>query len=175
MITALESLRRAFDGERHPNSEHFGEVPQVALNIGRIRGGSAVNVVPGRCELEISARILPGMEIAPILERIRRAVAEALNDRTFGLEENHDSPPFLLADDHDLYRGLCEILGQRRTVSASYATDAGWLQKGGFDCLLWGPGSIEVAHRPNEWMPRDEYRRGGELLEEVIDRFCGTR
>ena len=36
-----------------------------------------------------------------------------------------------------------------------FATDAGWLQRAGFECVLFGPGSIEVAHRPNEFLPVD--------------------
>ncbi len=172
-ILALADLRRALEGEPCPHAEHFPEVPYVALNVGVVRGGVAVNVVPDRCEIRLSFRVLPGMDSGPIAERVRQAAAEALAGEDFSCREAHASPPVLLAEDHDLYQGLCALFGQERTVSASYATDAGWLQHGGYDCLLWGPGTIEVAHRPNEFMPRDEYRRGGELLARVVDRFCG--
>jgi acetylornithine deacetylase len=172
-ITALATLRRELESEPCPNAEHFPEVPYVALNVGLVRGGAAVNVVPDRCRIWLGFRVLPGMGSRPVAERVRAAVAEALAGEDFDVEELDEAPPFLLAEDHDLHRGLCRLLGQDRTVSASYATDAGWLQRGGFDCLLWGPGSIAVAHRPNEFMPRAEYRRGGELLKRVVDRFCG--
>ena len=79
----------------------------------------------------------------------------------------------LLADDSDLYVDLCRILGQSETVSASYATDAGWLQQCGLECLLWGPGTIEVAHRPNESMPKDEYRRASEILGHSYHHLFG--
>ncbi len=172
-IAALADLRLALEGEPCPQAEHFPEVPYVALNVGLVRGGAAVNVIPDRCEISLGFRVLPGMDWRPVAERVRTAAAAALAGEDFDCEELDASPPFLLAADHDLYRGLCRILGQRRTVSASYATDAGWLQQGGFDCLLWGPGTIEVAHRPNESMPRAELRRGGELLARVVERFCG--
>ncbi len=171
-ISALAELRRTLEDEPCPQAEHFPEVPYVALNVGIVRGGVAVNVVPDRCEIRLSFRVLPGMDSRPIAERVRAAAAEALSGEDFSCREAHASPPVLLAEDHELYRGLCRILGQERTVSASYATDAGWLQHGGFDCLLWGPGTIEVAHRPNEFMPRDEYRRGANLLAQVVERFC---
>lgn len=41
------------------------------------------------------------------------------------------------------------------------------------DCAVWGPGSIEVAHKPNEFMPVAEYARGRELLECAVREFCG--
>ena len=49
---------------------------------------------------------------------------------------------------------------------------ARWLQRAGFSCVLFGPGSIEVAHRPNEFLPVAEFRRAGEVLDELIDRNC---
>ena len=54
VITALAELRRALESEPCPNAEHFGEVPYAALNIGRIRGGTAINIVPDRCRLAVS-------------------------------------------------------------------------------------------------------------------------
>jgi acetylornithine deacetylase len=63
-------------------------------------------------------------------------------------------------------------MAQHDTESVSYATDAGWLQTMGFECVIWGPGSIEVAHKPNESMPVDEFQRGAALLEDVIREHC---
>ena len=53
-----------------------------------------------------------------------------------------------------------------------FATDAGWLQGAGFQCVLFGPGSIEVAHRANEFMPAEEFRRAGDVLDGLIHRRC---
>jgi acetylornithine deacetylase len=54
-----------------------------------------------------------------------------------------------------------------------FATDAGWLQRAGFESVLFGPGSIEVAHRANEFLPIDEFQRGGRVLDGLIQRSCG--
>ena len=116
----------------------------------------------------------PEMGGEPILERVMSAVAAALDGSPYRFEGQDRVPCFLLEEDNDLYRDLSAMLGQSETLSASYGTDAGWLQQGGFDCLVWAPGSIEVAHRANEVMPRDEFARGGELLGRVVERFCGA-
>ncbi len=173
-VTALAELRRTLEAESWPNAEHFPEVPHMAFNIGVIRGGIAENIVPDHCEIQIAFRPLPGMESKPIEERARAAVAAVLDGEDYDFEVRHEAPPMLLAADSDLYVDLCHILGQSETVSASYATDGGWLEKAGFDCLLWGPGTIEVAHRPNESMPKEEYRRGSEILGRVVEHFCGA-
>lgn len=172
-VTALADLRLELESEPCPNAVYFAEVPHVAFNVGRIRGGTADNIVPDRCEIDVAFRPLPGMESRPIVERARAAVAAALGGGDHVFEAVHEAPPMLLAADSGLYVDLCRILGQSETVSASYATDAGWLQQGGFDCLLWGPGTIEVAHRPNESMPKEEYRRAGEILGRMVEHFCG--
>jgi acetylornithine deacetylase len=39
--------------------------------------------------------------------------------------------------------------------------------------VLFGPGSIDVAHKPNEWLPRDEFDRAAGMLRQVVERFCG--
>jgi acetylornithine deacetylase len=59
-----------------------------------------------------------------------------------------------------------------RPESVSFASDAGWLQSLGIECLLFGPGAIEVAHRPNEFTPKEEFHRAGGILRELIARFC---
>ncbi len=90
----------------------------------------------------------------------------------FDFERLEESPPLLLDEANDLYATVADLVGQEETVSVSYATDGGWLASAGYDCLIWGPGDIAVAHKPNEWMPKAEYARASELLEQVVERFC---
>jgi acetylornithine deacetylase len=75
-------------------------------------------------------------------------------------------------EDAPIHRELCDVVHQHGEHSVMYATDAGWLQDAGFHCVLFGPGSIEVAHRPNEFMPADEFRRAGGLLDALVRRRC---
>ena len=173
-VAALSRLRRALESETPANGEFFPEVPFVALNVARIHGGTAVNIVPDRCVIDVGFRILPGMRSQPIAERIRAVVADAVGDEPFTISNVEESPPLLLAEDNDLYRSLCRTVDQRETVSVSYATDGGWFHTAGYDCLIWGPGTIEVAHKPNESMPKAEYHLASRLLAGVVEQFCGA-
>ncbi len=171
-VGGVADLRRALEREAHPQGEYFPEVPFVALNVAQIMGGAAVNIVPDQCIIDIGIRVLPGMTAGPIAERLRLAIAAAVGNHEFELGDIEESPPMLLDEANDLYTALCQRLGQNGTVSASYATDAGWFQTAGFECLLWGPGTIEVAHKPNESIPKNELARASELLTGFVDQFC---
>lgn len=173
-LVALGTLRRELEGESCPNAEHFPTVPFVALNLARLRAGSAINIIPERAELDLGFRVLPGMQAETLRQRIETLLGEVLKDEEWKLELINQSPPMLLAEDHDLTRRLYRVMDQETTVSASYATDAGWLSESGFDCLLWGPGTIEVAHRPNESIPKNELGRASTLLAGVVEQVCGV-
>jgi acetylornithine deacetylase len=171
-ITALAALRAGMETERPAHGEHFPEVPYPALNIGLVRGGSAVNVIPDRCVIQISIRLLPGMKAEDMTERVRAAVTTALPGDPFELTALGESPAMMLEEAAPLHRELCGLMGQRGTESVAFATDAGWLQTAGFHCVVWGPGSIEVAHRPNEFLPLAEFERAATLLDEIVHRRC---
>lgn len=170
-ITALAELRRVMETERPPGADAFPEVPFAALNVGMVAGGSAANVIPGHCELILGIRLLPGMAVAAMTERVREAVERAVNE-PFTLDCLGESPAMLLDAGAPIHRALCEATGQHDVHSVMFATDAGWLQRGGFECVLYGPGSIEVAHRPNEFLPVAEFRRAGEVLDGLIRQSC---
>jgi acetylornithine deacetylase len=164
LLDALVALRSELEGER-AHEDLFPDAPHVPLNIATIRGGTAVNIVPDRCEIEIGIRLLPGMSGEAMLERVRRAIGTAQ------LEVLSNSPPMLLDRSSALYEAVRPYAAPG-PESVSFASDAGWLQTLGIDCLLFGPGAIEVAHRANEFIPKDEFHRSGGILRELIARFC---
>lgn len=172
VILALTRLRRELEGEAVPNRELFPEVPFVPLNVGIVHGGSAINVVPDRCVVELGVRPLPGLASEELIERVSRAVREAARPFEPEIEVLSDSPPLLLDEASPIHRHLCALVGQNAGSSVSFATDAGWLQRLGLDCAIFGPGSIEVAHKPNEFLPKDEFAAARGLLERTIHHFC---
>ena len=173
-IIALTTLRRVMETERLPNAEVFTAVPFVALNIGTVNGGVAANVIPDRCELQLGIRLLPGMTAEAMTNRVVAAVREGGND-TVSTEVVSESPPMMLDSGAPIVRILCETADQHTTESVMFASDAGWFQRVGFDCVLFGPGSIEVAHRANEFIPVDQFHRAGDILDRLIRRSCGPR
>jgi acetylornithine deacetylase len=78
----------------------------------------------------------------------------------------------MLDPDRPIVQSMCQAARQNGTHTVMFATDAGWLQRGGFECVLFGPGSIEVAHKPNESLSAEEFRRGGAILDALIAQRC---
>jgi acetylornithine deacetylase len=165
-IEGLARLRGELERERPPHSEHFPDVPYVALNVATIHGGSAVNIVPDHCEIDVGVRLLPGMESRGTVDRIRSAIGGA------DCEVLSESPPFLLDESAPICREMYAMQQQTETRSVNFASDAGWFQTVGIDCVLFGPGSIEVAHRPNEFVPKSDLADAPRLLDQAIEIFC---
>ncbi|HKO59491.1 MAG TPA: acetylornithine deacetylase [Thermoanaerobaculia bacterium] len=165
VLDGLAALRRELEAEPTEHAELFADAPYVPLNIATIRGGTAVNIVPDRCEIGVGIRLLPGMSSDEMLQRVQRAVGEA------AIEVLGNSPPLLTARDSELYQAVLPY-AKNGVESVSFASDAGWLQTMGVECVLFGPGAIEVAHKPNEFTPKDEFHRAGGILRELIARFC---
>jgi acetylornithine deacetylase len=135
------------------------KTPHGTMQTGVIHGGTAPNIVAKDCEFIFDCRTLPQgnsdelirqvQEYAETLKvEMRKISAEA--DITF--ETISNSAP--LATDKDAaitYLGTSlarnNILGR-----VSFATDAGWLNRAGIPCVVIGPGDIDVAHKPNEFI-----------------------
>ncbi len=166
ILVALAALEEELAAERPAYGEYFGEIPFPTLNVGTIAGGTAINVVPERCVIELGLRLLPGMSSGEMVERVRRAVARAVGDAV--VEEIGDSPPMVLDERAPIHRHLSTQLRQPDTRAVSFTTDASWLQRMGVECVICGPGSIEVAHKPNEYLAVAEFERAGELLTTLV-------
>jgi acetylornithine deacetylase len=122
--------------------------------------------------LDLGLRLLPGMTTEETIERVRATVQEAVSPVPFELAVLGETPPMIVAENAPIVRLLAGELGQTGTGSAPFGTDGGWLSRLGLDCVIWGPGSIEVAHKPNESLSVAEFIRAGELLTRVIHRAC---
>ena len=172
LVEALSDLRRELETEQPPNCEFFPEVPFVALNVGTVTGGTAANIIPDRCEVGCTVRTLPGMQTDSMIDQVRGVVQRALEGVDFEFAVTNQTPPMLLREQTDIYQMLTAEVKQTETRSASYATDAGWMQSIGMECAIIGPGNIGVAHRPNESLPIAEFEQCTGLLERAIKHFC---
>jgi len=173
LIVVLAALGRELLDERWPSSASFRETPGPSLNVARVEGGTAINVVPERCVVDVGVRLLPGMNAGAVAAQLQEAAEAAA-----GVPEDMPdwellsvSHPMELAADAPLFRDLCALAGGSGDA-ADYATDAGWLQKMGMECVLFGPGSIRVAHKPDEHVPIADLAAARGVLERLIASRC---
>ncbi|MCZ6493817.1 MAG: M20/M25/M40 family metallo-hydrolase [Planctomycetota bacterium] len=129
-------------------------------------------IVTDRCVVDLGIRPLPGMNPQAMIEWIKDTVAKSDPHGNINVEVLNVNPPLSLEETAPIYAALSGLLSQTQSYAVSYASDAGVLQAMGLQCVLFGPGSIEVAHRPNEYVPIDEFNRARSIIERLVARFC---
>ncbi|MFP3977079.1 MULTISPECIES: acetylornithine deacetylase [Marinobacter] len=167
----LLALRTDWQAQyRNPNFE----VQVPTLNLGCIHGGDNPNRICARCELHFDLRPLPGMSMEnlrqDILHRLR-PMAER-RELTMEFEPLFDGvPPFETPADAALVKA-CEALTGHTAHAVAFATEAPWLQKLGMETLVLGPGSIDQAHQPDEFIEMSQLEPTVKILQGLIRQFC---
>lgn len=168
---------RAADGECDPRFDP----PVTTFNVGQMRGRRAINTIPGAAELSWDFRCLPSVEPARVRadidrlwrEEASRAGSLGASRSTARTEVLADVPP--LAPEPD---GAAERMVRRLTSSASagivaFGTEAGFFQAAGISSVVCGPGSIEQAHRADEYIAVAQFEAGQRFMAE-LGRMCSA-
>src|SRR5690606_29664547 len=150
------------------------EVPVPTLNLGHIHGGDNPNRICGHCELQFDLRPLPGMRVAELRELIDRRL-DPIREMT-GTEIRCDAliggvEPFEEAIDSPLVQAVERLTGHQ-AQSVACATEAAFMQQLGMQTLVFGPGSIDQAHQPDEFIPLDQIEPAVDALAKLIEQFC---
>ncbi|MEN0061715.1 MAG: acetylornithine deacetylase [Myxococcota bacterium] len=149
------------------------ERPWVAVNVATITGGSAINIVPDRCVVEIGYRPLPGTEPDAVWHRLEAALA-ALPHLDLTTELVRVTPSMLTRSDAELIGELLPFAASGHCGAAGFATDGANLAKLGCAPIVFGPGSIDVAHQADEYVPLADLVRGVDIVKTLIRRRCGS-
>lgn len=168
-IGALLDLRRELQA-RYDNP--LFAVSQPTMNLGCIHGGDNTNRICGDCRLDFELRPLPGMNLDDIQAEIERRVYPLRESD--GVEvrlEHFKVPPFATPANSELLK-LCEQLTEHRPEAVSFATEAPYLADLGMEVVVMGPGNIEQAHQPDEFLELNSIEPSIGTLEALIRHFC---
>ena len=151
-------------------------VPYTTMQTGLIRGGLASNIVPKDCVFDFEARTMPGTDASHLLREVESYAAKLLPEM-LSVEPNAKiafeqlaSAPGLSTNEHEAIVKLAIALSRNKTSSAvSYGTEAGLFQNAGIPTVVCGPGSIEQAHRPNEFVPLEQVAQCEAFLLRLLD------
>lgn len=149
----------------------------ATLTIGQVQGGTAVNILARECRFAFDLRTIPGQDPEAILAPFLQACAEAdasLRARFSGagveVVRRSLTPSFAPEQNgaaETLARRLAGDNGPVRAVP--YAAEAGQFQQAGFSTIICGPGSIEQAHQPDEYIEIAQMQRGAAFMLRLID------
>ncbi|GGO77977.1 acetylornithine deacetylase [Marinobacterium nitratireducens] len=167
----LIAFRRELQ-QQYRQSDFAVAVP--TLNLGCIHGGDNPNRICGRCELEFDLRPLPGMSIDVLREAIHKRLAPL--QQPYGVQIEVEAlfpgiPSFQNERNSDLVR-TAERLTGHNAQAVAFGTEAPFLKDLGMDTIVMGPGHIEQAHQPDEYLGFDQIKPTVAILEQLIQKYC---
>lgn len=171
VMNELISLRTELQSQ-YRNAGFAVQTP--TLNLGCIHGGDGANRICGDCELHFDLRLLPGMDNdevrAAIQQRLVPIAERSGTDIVLSsLFEGVD--PFGENEHADLVK-ICEQLTGNKSESVAFATEAPFMQQLGMQTVVLGPGSINQAHQPDEFIPLDQIEPAVKILRGLIEKYC---
>lgn len=151
-------------------------VPYSTLSVGTIHGGTATNIVPNLCEFTFDYRNLPHMTQDDVLEPIQAKIAE-LNaqmqarapETGIELMQEESVPAMTDNDSAELQSLIAALTGDDERHKVAYATEGGQFTNAGIPTIICGPGSIEQAHKADEYVELNEIVRCDGFLQKLLN------
>jgi acetylornithine deacetylase len=153
--------------------------PHTTVTVNTIRGGTAINILAAACEFGWDVRALPGEDAGATRESLVRFASKRLAELeaegkhcTVSSKVLADVPPLEARD------GAAEALAHaasgtaHESTTVPFATEGGQFQRAGWSTVVCGPGSIEQAHKPDEFIERAQLEACEVFLDRAIARQC---
>ncbi len=176
----ITHLRHFADEMRQhgPFDEHF-DVPFTSLSTNMIQGGNAHNTIPEWCEFIFEFRHLPQVEPTAIQNKIEALIQNELlpaiwresADAAIVLERTGGVAAFEANEAALITRLARQISGDKQISKVAYATEAGLFEDANIPTIVCGPGSIEQAHRPNEFVAVEQLKQCETFLRKIVKQF----
>jgi acetylornithine deacetylase len=154
------------------------EPPYSSIHTGLIHGGTALNIVPRDCTFDFEVRPLPGDDVAAIVAELREFAATRLlpemravqAETDIIIEELSAAPGLNTATDAEVTQLAAALTGSNGTIKVAFGTEGGLFAAAGIPTVICGPGSIDQAHKPDEFVGLDQIARCEAFLQRLIDR-----
>ncbi len=171
VITALQQKKK-----QSPIRPSRFEVPYSTLNLGIINGGTAENIIAEKCELLWQVRAHPGETASDVKAEIETLAQARLAPRFTAFAPKarmetvtlFDYPPFIGVGANRGVEALQKVIKDVRVEAVGFGTEAGVFQELGSDVVVCGPGSIEQAHQPDEFIEKKQLSSCVDLLRLVL-------
>jgi acetylornithine deacetylase len=148
------------------------------IHVGVIHGGTAINIISRHCEFQWDIRCIPSDDPQTIINEFEKFYQDEIlpnmeqisNDCYITTETTASAPSFLMKESpaSALMHSLGIPAGDRY---APYVAEAGQFQAAGFPTVICGPGSIDQAHKPNEFIDLEQIEQGELFLRRLIQRL----
>jgi len=150
------------------------EIAVPTLNLGHIHGGDNPNRICGHCELHIDLRPLPGMQINDLREELSIRLGNRLSNSNLLLEciPLFDGIPAMETPAEADIVKAAEAMTGYQAQAVAFGTEGPYFNDMGMQSIIMGPGSIDQAHQPDEYLALDQIKPGVQILRRLIKQFC---
>lgn len=154
------------------------EPPYTSWHVGIIEGGTAHNIMAGDCKFIMSFRAVPGDDPDMLQQAywdyaatIREKMQEVAETADIELSVQFRVPP-LQPEENGLAEEIARaITGDNATNVVSYGTEAGQFQEAGYSAVVCGPGSVDQAHQPDEFVTVAQFEQGTQFMRDLVARL----
>ena len=178
VIGRIEDLARE-KAAQGPFDESY-DVPHTTAHCGVVQGGTALNIVPRDCRFEFEFRNLPADDPEALLAEIKRYAQEEVEpamqavapEAGFSWEPMSAFLGLATPEDHEVVVLAKALAAANDTTKVSFGTEAGLFSAAGMPSVVCGPGSIEQAHKPDEFVALEQLALCERFMERLMDRVC---
>ena len=149
----------------------------TTLQTGLVAGGTAVNIVPNECRFDFDMRHLPEDDPDVIVDDVKRFAATLLPEMqavsvqaSIAFEETNTVAALSTQPDDEVVQLALSLSGANGTGKVSFGTEGGFFQQGGIPTVICGPGSIEQAHKADEFIALDQIKQCEDFINRLIER-----
>lgn len=177
----IEGLRR-IQAEIAESGQRDGDydIAYTTLHVGKIAGGDVMNIVPNLCSFDFEIRYLPIDDPQALVSRIRDAAEQVAaryqdvyKDARFDFTPLQSYPALNTPVDSEAVNFVRGLTGGNSTGKITFGTEGGLFQEAlGIPAVVCGPGSIAVAHKPDEYVTQEQLALCDQMLQRLVDRLA---
>ncbi|MEM7171295.1 MAG: acetylornithine deacetylase [Pseudomonadota bacterium] len=178
LVGFLNKLAREFEASARPDSPFHP--PYTTFNIGRFDGGKAINIIAQDCLIEWEFRPTPDTNVAALKEKIFSFLTDEIlpdlranaPEATIETQVMADVPGLAPETDGAAEALIRHLSGANASSVVSFCTEGGLFQEAGFSTVVFGPGSIEQAHQPDEFIALEQIAACEDFLRKLAQWAC---
>lgn len=174
LLAVLRRIAREQEDNAPTNSDF--DPSWTTITVGEIGGGTAANILARECRFMFDVRVVPGVDadalLVPFFAEVQRVNAKlAARGPECGVKVHMraNAPPLRIDRDSAAERFIRALTGDNAVRVAAFATEAGQFQHAGFPAVICGPGSIQQAHQPNEFVAVSEMEKGVAVFSRFLE------
>ncbi|MEW9919119.1 acetylornithine deacetylase [Marimonas sp. MJW-29] len=188
-VNAIMAAAKLIEWANTINSENMEDKPSAiaamfdppftTLHVGMIKGGTANNITAKDCWFAMDFRVVPDEDkqkwAMDYIKQVRKLEAEmqaVVPETRIEISPRFDVPGLQPEEDGVAETLVRQITGDNASHKVSYGTEAGQFQEAGYSAVICGPGSIDQAHQPNEYIEVSQFNAGHDFMKKLLARMA---